>query len=38
MKSQPKPSITTPDRVEPRIGTLEFTYGMPSQDHFRHAL
>jgi hypothetical protein len=24
--------IMTPDRVETRIGTLEFTYGMPSQD------
>ncbi len=26
------PSITTPDRVETRIGTLEFKDGMPSQD------
>jgi hypothetical protein len=31
-------SITTPDRVESRIGTLEFTDGMPSQGHVRHAL
>jgi hypothetical protein len=28
----PPPSITTPDVVESRIGTLEFTDGMPSQD------
>jgi hypothetical protein len=27
----PSPSITTPDKVESRIGTLEFTDGMPSQ-------
>ena len=26
------PSITTPDNVESRIGTLEFTDGMPSQE------
>ncbi|TLU83898.1 MAG: DUF1254 domain-containing protein [Chlorobium sp.] len=26
------PSITTPDKVETRIGTLNFKYGMPSQD------
>jgi hypothetical protein len=28
----PPPSITTPDVVESRIGTLEFTDGMPSQE------
>lgn len=28
----PPPWITTPDEVESRIGTLEFTDGMPSQD------
>jgi hypothetical protein len=33
MKQPIYPSmITTPDRVESRIGTLEFTDGMPSQD------
>ena len=26
------PSITTPDKVESRIGTLEFRDGMPSQE------
>ncbi len=26
------PSITTPDKVESRIGTLEFTDGMPTED------
>ncbi|UCD52519.1 MAG: DUF1254 domain-containing protein, partial [Phycisphaerales bacterium] len=31
MKHLNNPSIMTPDRVESRIGTLEFTDGMPSQ-------
>ena len=26
------PAITTPDKVETRIGTLEFKDGMPSKD------
>lgn len=32
MKTGIPPSITTPDQVETRIGTLEFTDGMPSRE------
>ena len=32
LSSPAPPSITTPDKVESRIRTLEFTDGMPSQE------